>query len=52
VIFKPYYHFETAAPRISSAAAGLGECAVVDAHEEDVDAYIAFAHRRACASRT
>jgi hydroxyacylglutathione hydrolase len=52
MIFKPYYYFETGCAAYLFGCGGLGVCAVVDAHEEDVDAYIAFAARRACASRT
>jgi len=43
MIFKPYYYFETGCAGYLFGCGGLGKCAVVDAHEEDVDAYIAFA---------
>lgn len=43
MIFKPYYYFETGCAAHLFGCGGLGKCAVVDAHEEDVDAYIAFA---------
>jgi glyoxylase-like metal-dependent hydrolase (beta-lactamase superfamily II) len=43
VIFKPYYSFETGCAAYLFGCGGLGKCAVVDAHEEDVDAYVAFA---------
>jgi hydroxyacylglutathione hydrolase len=43
VIFKPYYYFETGCAAYLLGCGGLGLCAVVDPHEEDVDAYIAFA---------
>lgn len=43
MIFKPYYYFETGCAAYLFGCGGLGKCAVVDAHEEDVDAYIAFA---------
>jgi hydroxyacylglutathione hydrolase len=43
VIFKPYYYFETGCAAYLFGCGGLGKCAVVDAHEEDIDAYIAFA---------
>ena len=43
VIFKPYYYFETGCAAYLFGCGGLGKCAVVDAHEEDVDAYVAFA---------
>ncbi len=43
MIFKPYYYFETGCAAYLFGCGGLGQCAIVDAHEEDVDAYIAFA---------
>lgn len=43
MIFKPYYYFETGCAAYLFGCGGLGACAVVDAHEEDVDAYLAFA---------
>jgi glyoxylase-like metal-dependent hydrolase (beta-lactamase superfamily II) len=43
MIFKPYYYFETGCAAYLFGCGGLGKCAVVDAHEEDVDAYAAFA---------
>jgi glyoxylase-like metal-dependent hydrolase (beta-lactamase superfamily II) len=43
VIFRPYYYFETGCAAYLFGCGGLGKCAVVDAHEEDVDAYEAFA---------
>jgi hydroxyacylglutathione hydrolase len=43
MIFRPYYHFETGCAAYLFGCATLGRCAVVDAHEEDVDAYVAFA---------
>ncbi|MEZ4373086.1 MAG: MBL fold metallo-hydrolase [Polyangiaceae bacterium] len=43
MIFKPYYYFETGCAAYLFGCGGLGVCAVVDAHEEDVEAYIAFA---------
>ncbi|MBC7174266.1 MAG: MBL fold metallo-hydrolase [Polyangiaceae bacterium] len=43
MIFKPYYYFETGCAAYLFGCGGLGKCAVIDAHEEDVDAYIAFA---------
>jgi hydroxyacylglutathione hydrolase len=43
VIFKPYYYFDTGCAAYLFGCGGLGKCAVVDAHEEDVAAYIAFA---------
>jgi glyoxylase-like metal-dependent hydrolase (beta-lactamase superfamily II) len=46
VIFEPYYDFESSCAAYLFGCGGLGKCAVVDAHEEDVDAYIAFASSR------
>jgi glyoxylase-like metal-dependent hydrolase (beta-lactamase superfamily II) len=43
MIFKPYYYFETGCAAYLFGCGSLGKCAVVDAHEEDVDASIAFA---------
>lgn len=43
MIFRPYYHFETGCAAYLFGCGGLGKCAVVDAHEEEVDAYLAFA---------
>jgi hydroxyacylglutathione hydrolase len=43
VIFKPYYYFETGCAAYLFGCGSLGKCAVVDAHEEDVEAYAAFA---------
>src|SRR5690606_4464021 len=36
MIFKPYYYFETGCAAYLFGCGGLGKCAVVDAHEEDV----------------
>jgi hydroxyacylglutathione hydrolase len=43
MIFKPYYDFETGCAAYLLGCGGLGLCAVVDPHQEDVDAYLAFA---------
>jgi hydroxyacylglutathione hydrolase len=43
MIFRPYYYFETGCATYLFGCGSLGKCAVVDAHEEDLDAYIAFA---------
>ncbi|HEY8945451.1 MAG TPA: MBL fold metallo-hydrolase [Polyangiaceae bacterium] len=43
MIFKPYYYFETGCAAYLFGCGSLAKCAVVDAHEEDVDAYISFA---------
>jgi glyoxylase-like metal-dependent hydrolase (beta-lactamase superfamily II) len=43
MIFKPYYYFDTGCAAYLFGCGSLAKCAVVDAHEEDVDAYIGFA---------
>ncbi len=43
MIFKPHYHFETGCAAYLFGCGGLGRCAVVDAHEADVDAHLEFA---------
>jgi glyoxylase-like metal-dependent hydrolase (beta-lactamase superfamily II) len=43
MIFRPYYYFETGCAAYLFGCGGLGRCAVVDAHEHDVSAYVAFA---------
>ena len=43
MIFRPYYYFETGCAAYLFGCGTLGKCTVVDAHEEDVDAYAAFA---------
>lgn len=43
MIFKPYYYFETGCAAYLLGCGSLGKCAVVDAHERDLDDYIAFA---------
>lgn len=43
MIFKPYYAFETGCASYLLGCGGLGQCAVVDPHEADLEAYIAFA---------
>jgi len=43
VIFKPYYYFETGCATYLFGCGSLGKCAVVDAHQEDIDAYAEFA---------
>jgi glyoxylase-like metal-dependent hydrolase (beta-lactamase superfamily II) len=43
MIFKPYYYFETGCAAYLFGCGGLGQCAVVDAHESDIEAYAAFA---------
>jgi glyoxylase-like metal-dependent hydrolase (beta-lactamase superfamily II) len=46
VIFKPYYYYETGCAAYLLGCGGLGKCVVVDAHEEDADAYAAFAESK------
>jgi hydroxyacylglutathione hydrolase len=43
MIFKPYYHFETGCAAYLFGCGSLGKCAVVDAHERDVGAFVQFA---------
>jgi glyoxylase-like metal-dependent hydrolase (beta-lactamase superfamily II) len=43
MIFKPYYYFDTGCAAYLFGCGSLAKCAVVDAHEEDIDAYISFA---------
>jgi len=43
MIFKPYYYFETGCAAYLFGCGSLGKCAVVDAHERDLDAYAEFA---------
>lgn len=46
MIFKPYYYFETGCAAYLFGCGGLGICAVVDAHEEDVANYLTFAAQK------
>lgn len=46
MIFKPFYYFETGCAAYAFGCGGLGLCAVVDAHEEDLEAYVAFARSK------
>ena len=46
MIFKPYYHFETGCAAYLFGCGGLGQCAVVDAHEDELDAYVTFAAQK------
>ena len=46
MIFRPYYYFETGCAAYLFGCGGQGKCAVVDAHEEDVEAYAAFAESK------
>jgi hydroxyacylglutathione hydrolase len=46
MIFRPYYYFETGCAAYLFGCGSLGKCTVVDAHEEDVDAYMTFARKK------
>jgi len=46
MILKPYYYFETGCAAYLFGCGSLGKCAVVDAHERDVDAYASFAESK------
>jgi glyoxylase-like metal-dependent hydrolase (beta-lactamase superfamily II) len=46
MIFRPFYYFDTGCAAYLFGCGGLGKCAVVDAHEEDVDAYLASAQQK------
>lgn len=43
MIFRPYYYYETGCAAYLFGCGTAGKCAVVDAQECDIDAYIAFA---------
>jgi glyoxylase-like metal-dependent hydrolase (beta-lactamase superfamily II) len=43
MIFRPYYYDDRGCAAYLLGCGTLGQCAVVDARVEDVDAYIAFA---------
>src|SRR5205823_78197 len=49
MIFRAYYRFETGCAAYLFGCATLGKCAVVDAHEADADAYVAFAGQKGMA---
>ena len=42
MIFNPYDYFETGCASYLFGCGGLGKCAVVDAHERDLDVYEDF----------
>lgn len=46
MIFRPYYYFETGCAAYLFGCGSKGKCAVVDAHEEDIAAYAAFAESK------
>jgi glyoxylase-like metal-dependent hydrolase (beta-lactamase superfamily II) len=43
MMFRPYYYFDTGCAAYLFGCGGKGKCAVVDAHEEDIDEYARFA---------
>jgi glyoxylase-like metal-dependent hydrolase (beta-lactamase superfamily II) len=43
MLFRPYYYFQTGCAAYVFGCGTVGKCAVVDAHEEDVEAYAEFA---------
>jgi glyoxylase-like metal-dependent hydrolase (beta-lactamase superfamily II) len=43
MIFRPYHYFGTGCAAYLFGCGSEGKCAVVDAHEEDIDAYASFA---------
>jgi glyoxylase-like metal-dependent hydrolase (beta-lactamase superfamily II) len=49
MIFRPYHHFETGCAAYLLGCPTIGKCAVVDAHEEDLEAYDAFARSKGMA---
>jgi hydroxyacylglutathione hydrolase len=46
MIFRPYHYFETGCAAYLFGCGSLGKCAVVDAHEEDLDRYVTFAQSK------
>jgi glyoxylase-like metal-dependent hydrolase (beta-lactamase superfamily II) len=46
MIFRPYYYFQTGCAAYLFGCGGKGKCAVVDAHEEDVNEYARFAQAK------
>jgi hydroxyacylglutathione hydrolase len=42
MIFRPYHYFQTGCAAYLFGCGTLGKCAVVDAHEEDIDDYVRF----------
>ena len=43
MIFKPFYYFDTGCAAYLFGCGSLGQCAVVDPQERDIDAYLSFA---------
>ena len=46
MIFRPFYSFDTGCAAYLFGCGGLGKCAVVDAHVEDVEEYLTFAEAK------
>ena len=46
MIFRPYLYFQTGCATYLFGCGTLGKCAVVDAHEEDIDEYARFAEAK------
>ena len=49
MIFRPYYYYETGCVAYLFGCPTQGKCAVVDAHEEDLEPYVAFARSKGMA---
>src|SRR5262245_15768273 len=49
MIFRPFYHFETGCAGYLFGCGTVSKCAVVDAREEDIDAYEAFSRSKGMA---
>lgn len=49
MIFRPFYRFETGCAAYVFGCGGQGVACVVDPHDADVDAYVAFAAQKAMA---
>ena len=52
MIFRPFYYYDRGCAAYVFGCGTLGQCAVVDPRIDDIDAYEAFATRRACRSLT
>jgi hydroxyacylglutathione hydrolase len=46
MIFRPFHYFQTGCAAYLFGCGGEGKCAVVDAHEEDIDEYARFAEAK------
>ncbi len=40
MIFKPFYYYDTGCAAYLFGCGTLGKCTVVDAHEDDISAYV------------